>query len=126
PTRRARAAGISRRARSARPKRSTGSRRWDRAPSNAKRAPPLNSIMRAITMTARIDDKAQAIATALAQIGEPISEAAARDLADREACECRDGMFALAPSRRALFGGAALVAGVGMTAMLPRGAAAKP
>jgi sulfane dehydrogenase subunit SoxC len=75
---------------------------------------------------ARESNKAQAIADALARIGERISEATARELAAGEACECRDGMFALAPSRRALFGGAGLVAAVGMTTMLPGGAAAKP
>jgi sulfane dehydrogenase subunit SoxC len=73
----------------------------------------------------RIDAKAQAIEQALSRIGEPVTEAQAKDLATREDCDCKEGMFALAGTRRALFGGAGLVAAVGMTAMLPRAAAAK-
>jgi sulfane dehydrogenase subunit SoxC len=95
-----------------------------------------------------VDARAQAIEQALARIGEPISEALARELAAREACACREGMFALAagpaaaaarasrpaetgsagsaPTRRQMVGGAGLVAAVGMTAMLPGRAAAKP
>ena len=73
----------------------------------------------------RMDAKAQAIEEALRRIGEPVTEAQAKDLATREDCDCKEGMFALAGTRRALFGGAGLVAAVGMTAMLPRAAAAK-
>ena len=73
----------------------------------------------------RIDAKAQAIEEALSRIGEPVTEAQAKDLATREDCDCKEGMFALAGTRRALFGGAGLVAAVGMTGMLPRASAAK-
>src|SRR4051812_41635768 len=74
---------------------------------------------------ARIDARARAIDVALQQIGEPISESAAREIAAREDCDCKGGMFALAATRRQMFGGAGLVAAVGMTAMLPRAAQAK-
>ena len=73
----------------------------------------------------RMEAKAKAIEEALGRIGEPISEAQAKDLAAREDCDCKEGMFALAGTRRQLFGGAGLAAAVGMTAMLPRAAAAK-
>jgi sulfane dehydrogenase subunit SoxC len=73
----------------------------------------------------RMEAKAKAIEEALGRIGEPISEAQAKDLAVREDCDCKEGMFALAGTRRQLFGGAGLAAAVGMTAMLPRAAAAK-
>ena len=69
--------------------------------------------------------KARSIEAALRRIGESITEAQAKEFAAREQCDCRDGMFALAPTRRGLFGGAGLVAAVGMTSMLPRSAAAK-
>ena len=69
--------------------------------------------------------KARSIEAALRRIGESITEAQAKEFAAREQCDCRDGMFALAPTRRGLFGGAGLVAAVGMTTMLPRGAEAK-
>src|SRR2546423_10419899 len=69
--------------------------------------------------------KARSIEAALSRIGESITEAQAKELAAREQCECRDGMFALAPTRRGLFDGVGLVAAVGMAAMLPRGAEAK-
>jgi sulfane dehydrogenase subunit SoxC len=69
--------------------------------------------------------KADAISAALARIGTPITETEAQQLAATEDCPCRDGMFALAASRRQMFTGAGLVAAVGMTAMLPRAAAAK-
>jgi len=72
----------------------------------------------------RLQEKSRAIEDALRRIGEPVSEATAKDLARAEDCECKDGMFALAPTRRRLFGDAGLVA-IGMTAMLPRAAAAK-
>ena len=52
----------------------------------------------------RIDAKAQAIEEALSRIGEPVTEAQAKDLATREDCDCKEGMFALAGTRRALFG----------------------
>ena len=73
----------------------------------------------------RMEAKAKAIEEALGRIGEPISEAQAKDLAAREDCDCKEGMFALAGTRRQLFGGAGLMAAVGMTAMLPRAAEAK-
>ena len=41
-------------------------------------------------------------------------------------CECKEGMFVLAATRRQLFRSTGLVAAVGMTAMLPRRADAKP
>jgi sulfane dehydrogenase subunit SoxC len=74
----------------------------------------------------RVDAKTKAIEDALSRLGEPVTEAQAKALAVREDCECKEGMFALAATRRGLFGGAGLVAAVGMTAMLPRTAAAKP
>jgi sulfane dehydrogenase subunit SoxC len=73
----------------------------------------------------RVDARSKAIEAALKRIGEPITEAQARGLAAQEACECREGMFALAATRRQLFGGAGLVAAVGMTPLLPRAAAAQ-
>ncbi len=73
----------------------------------------------------RLDPKARAIEAALRRIGEPITEAQARELASLEDCNCRDGMFALATTRRQLFAGSGLVAAVGMTAMLPGRAHAK-
>jgi sulfane dehydrogenase subunit SoxC len=73
----------------------------------------------------RMEAKAKAIEEALGRIGEPISEAQAKALSAREDCDCKEGMFALAGTRRQLFGGAGLAAAVGMTAMLPRAAAAK-
>src|SRR5260370_7626118 len=73
----------------------------------------------------RLDPKARAIEAALRRIGEPITEAQARELASLEDCNCRDGMFALATTRRQLFAGSGLVAGVGMTASLPGRAHAK-
>jgi hypothetical protein len=73
----------------------------------------------------RLDTKARAIEEALGRLGTPIIEAQARELAALEDCACKEGMFALAPSRRQLVAGTGLVAAVGMTAMLPRAAAAK-
>jgi sulfane dehydrogenase subunit SoxC len=75
--------------------------------------------------TERLDAKASAVKRALLDIGEPISETQANDLAALEDCDCKKGMFALAATRRQIFGGAGLVAAVGMTAMLPRAAQAK-
>ena len=64
--------------------------------------------------------KARAIEKALSLIGEPITEAQAKkDIAALEDCDCKDGMFALAATRRQLFAGPGLVAAVGMSAMLP-------
>jgi sulfane dehydrogenase subunit SoxC len=69
--------------------------------------------------------RVNAIEQALARIGQPISESDARALAARQDCDCKEGMFALAATRRQMFGGAALVAAIGMTAALPRTAEAK-
>ena len=77
-------------------------------------------------MTARADAlKADALEEALGRIGERISEAQARKLAVVEECDCKEGMFALAATRRRMLGGAGLVATVGMTSMFPRNAQAK-
>ena len=73
----------------------------------------------------RAETRAHAIEEALGRLGERISEAQARSLAAVEDCDCKEGMFALAPSRRGLIAGSGLVAAVGMTVMLPRRAAAK-
>ncbi len=62
--------------------------------------------------------RAQAIAEALGRLGEPITEAQAR-------CECREGMFALAATRRRFFADASLIAAVGASVMLPRAVQAK-
>jgi len=69
--------------------------------------------------------KTRAIDEALSRIGKPIPEAQARYVAALEDCECKEGMFALAATRRQLFGGAGVVAAVGMTTMLPGPAMAK-
>jgi hypothetical protein len=68
---------------------------------------------------------AQGIEEALGRLGEPIMEAQAKAVRALEDCECKEGMFALAASRRQLFAGTGLVAAVGMTTMLPRAADAK-
>src|SRR5215469_7764685 len=73
----------------------------------------------------RASARVQAIAEALGRLGEPITEAQAREIATRQECECQDGMFALAPTRRGLLGSAGLVAAVGATAMLPHPTFAK-
>src|SRR5215471_2956312 len=73
----------------------------------------------------RASAHAQAIAEALGRLGEPITEAQAREIAVAQQCDCREGMFALAPTRRGLLGRASLVAAVGATAMLPRATFAK-
>jgi sulfane dehydrogenase subunit SoxC len=70
------------------------------------------------------DTKSQQIEEALDRLGQPITEAQAK-IAALEDCECKEGMFALAATRRQLFAGTGLVAAVGMTAMLPRSADAK-
>ena len=69
--------------------------------------------------------KTRAIEEALGRMGEPITEAQAKAIAALEDCDCKEGMFALAATRRQLFAGTGLVAAVGMTAMLPRSADAK-
>ena len=82
-------------------------------------------------MTARSIDRdhasarAQAIAEALGRLGEPITGAQARAFAAEQDCDCQEGMFALAPTRRGLLSGAGLVAAVGTTSMLPRTTLAK-
>ena len=68
----------------------------------------------------RVAAQAQAFAEALGRLGEPITEAQGREIAARHQCECQEGMFALAPTRRGLLGSAGLIAAVGATAMLPR------
>ena len=70
------------------------------------------------------DADVRAIEDALSRIGEPITEALA-NAAALEGCECKEGMFALAATRRQLFAGMGLVAAVGMTAVMPRRADAK-
>jgi sulfane dehydrogenase subunit SoxC len=77
------------------------------------------------TDSERSDSKARAIEKALGGLGESITEAQARSLAALEDCDCKDGMFALAPSRRRLLAGTGFVAAAGMGALLPRTAAAK-
>jgi sulfane dehydrogenase subunit SoxC len=77
------------------------------------------------TDSERLNTKARAIQEALSRIGEPISEAQAKNIAAPEDCACKDGMFALAATRRQIFAGSGLVAAVGMTVMLPRAAGAK-
>ena len=60
----------------------------------------------------RLNTKARAIEEALSRLGQPITEAQAKDVAALEDCDCKDGMFALAATRRQLFGGTGLVAAV--------------
>jgi sulfane dehydrogenase subunit SoxC len=67
----------------------------------------------------------RAIEEALGRIGAPITEAQAKPIAAVEDCACKDGMFALAATRRHLFARTGLVAAAGMTAMLPRVSRAK-
>ena len=69
----------------------------------------------------RTDATTTAIEEALGRIGERISEGEAT----AEVCKCKEGMFALAATRRQLFGGAGFIAAVGMTTMLPRTGEAK-
>ncbi len=76
------------------------------------------------TNSERPDTQARAIEDALRRIGEPITEAQAK-VAALEDCECKEGMFALAATRRQLFAGSGLVAAVGMSVMLPGKANAK-
>ena len=72
-----------------------------------------------------IDTTARALEAALARIGEPITEAQAREIVALEDCECKEGMFALATSRRALLSIAGGVAATSAAAVLPRPAKAK-
>jgi sulfane dehydrogenase subunit SoxC len=72
-----------------------------------------------------LDTKTLVIEEALGRLGQPITETQARQVAALEDCDCKEGMFALAATRRQLFAGTGLVAAVGMTGMLPRAAAAK-
>ena len=67
----------------------------------------------------RRNTKSRAIEEALSRLGQPITEGQARNVAALEDCDCKDGMFALAATRRQLVAGTGLVAAVGMTAMLP-------
>ena len=53
----------------------------------------------------RLDTKARAIEEALGRLGTPIMEARARQLAALEDCACKEGMFALAATRRQLVAG---------------------
>src|SRR5262249_39440903 len=71
-----------------------------------------------------VDTTARALEAALARIGEPITEAQAK-IAALEDCECKEGMFALATSRRALLSVAGAMAATGAAAVLPRPANAK-
>ena len=73
----------------------------------------------------RLNSKSRAVEDALGRIGKSITETQAKQVAALQDCECKDGMFALAASRRQFFAGTGLVAAVGMTAALPRAAAAK-
>ena len=73
----------------------------------------------------RLDTKGAGIEEALGRLGTPIMEAQARQLAALEDCACKEGMFALAATRRQLVAGTGLVAAVGMATALPRAAAAK-
>ena len=73
----------------------------------------------------RASARVQAIAEALGRLGERITEAQAREIAVGQQCDCQEGMFALAPTRRGLLGSAGLIAAVGATAMLPRASLAK-
>jgi sulfane dehydrogenase subunit SoxC len=72
-----------------------------------------------------LEGRSRAIEEALSRIGQSISEEEVRHFKALEQCECRRGMFALAATRRQMFGGAGLVAAVGMTAMLPNAVHAK-
>ena len=54
------------------------------------------------TMDVRSEERAHAIEQALRRIGEPIPETQAREIARREECACKEGMFALAATRQAL------------------------
>src|SRR5205823_13378203 len=62
---------------------------------------------------------------ALSGLGEPITEEQAKAIAALEDCKCKEGMFALAVTRRQLLAGSGLLAAVGMTTTFPRPANAK-
>jgi sulfane dehydrogenase subunit SoxC len=68
---------------------------------------------------------AHVLEEALSRIGERISEAQARKLAVLEECDCKEGMFALAATRRRILGGAGVIATVATTSVFPRNAQAK-
>src|SRR5215472_7979895 len=68
----------------------------------------------------RVCARAQAIAGALGRLGEPITETQARKIAARQKCDCQEGMFALAPTRRGLLHGAGVAVAVSTSALLPR------
>jgi hypothetical protein len=73
----------------------------------------------------RVCARAQAIAEALGRLGEPITETQAREIAARQKCDCQEGMFALAPTRRGLLHGAGVAVAVSASAILPRTTFAK-
>ena len=73
----------------------------------------------------RVCARAQAIAGALGRLGEPITETQAREIAARQKCDCQEGMFALAPTRRGLLHGAGVAVAVSASAILPRTTFAK-
>src|SRR5262249_53910332 len=81
-----------------------------------ERERPMSSVS-----SERTDATTTAIEEALGRIGERISEGEAT----AEVCKCKEGMFALAATRRQLFGSAGFIAAVGMTTMLPRSGEAK-
>src|SRR5260370_42580712 len=68
----------------------------------------------------RVCARAQAIAEALGRLGEPITETQAREIAARQKCDCQEGMFALAPTRRGLLHGAGVAVPGNGRAVPPR------
>ena len=66
----------------------------------------------------------QTIDEALSRLGAPITEAEARRIPSPEECECRDGMFALAATRRQVFAGTGLAAAASIGAVFPAAAKA--
>ena len=70
-------------------------------------------------------DNEAAFNEALGRIGNPIDEADATLTAQQQDCTCKDGMFALASTRRWFVAGSGLVAAVGMTTLLARASQAK-
>src|ERR1700738_3951016 len=68
----------------------------------------------------RVCARAQAIAEELGRLGGPITETQAREIAARQKCDCQEGMFALAPTRRGLLHGAGVAVAVSASAILPR------
>lgn len=62
---------------------------------------------------------------ALAKLGQPLTEMQARELNQPEDCDCKEGMFAIAPSRRGLLRGAGLVAAAGFATVASRPVSAK-